>query len=214
MKLLIPLIAATGLLAQNSHPIIDNDRVRVLRVVDQPHHQGSLHKHEWNRVMIYLQAGTEDLKYADGTKVPLTWHAGEAKWSPASGMHVSEPTSPQPVTIIEIELKKPAGSATATPNPLDPVKVDPQHYFVAWENDQVRVLHVKMGAHQSAPMHSHQLDRVVVYLTDQKIRVTTKEGKEETVEHRQGDVSWGTPAQHREENMNDQAFELYAVELK
>jgi uncharacterized RmlC-like cupin family protein len=214
MKLLIPFLAAAGLLAQNSHPVIENDQVRVLKVVDQPHHKGSLHKHDLNRVMIYLQAGTEDLTYQDAPQVHLTWSAGEAKWSPAGGLHTSELTSAQPVTIVEIELKKPAGAAVSTPNALDPVKVDPQHYSVAWENEQVRVLHVKMGAHQSAPMHVHQLNRVVVYLTDQKIRVKTPEGKEETVEHKQGDVSWGPPAQHREENVNDNAFELYAVELK
>ena len=193
---------------------IDNSQVKVLSVTVEPHQRTPLHQHAVNRVMIYLQAGRQNIDYQDGKKVVLDWKAGEAKWSPASGMHIAEITSDKPVTIVEVELKKSGNSAQVGTSALDPVKVDPKHYKVEFENDQVRVLRVKIGAKESAPMHEHVLNRVVTYLTDQNFRVTTAEGKMESVEHKAGDVSWGGPVKHTEENLSDKPFEVLVVELK
>ena len=55
---------------------------------------------------------------------------------------------------------------------------------------------------------------MVTYLSDQKLRVTTPDGKVETVEHKAGDVSFGAPAKHKEENLNSTPFEVMVVELK
>ncbi len=163
-------------LAQTSRTNIDNDQVKVLSVTVEPHQKTPLHQHAVNRIMIYLQAGRQTIDYQDGKKVVLDWRAGEAKWSPASGMHIAEITSDKPVTIVEMELKKPGSSAQAGTSSLDPVKVDPKHYKVEFENDQVRVLRVQIGAKETAPMHEHVLSRVVAYLTDQNFRVRGKSG--------------------------------------
>jgi hypothetical protein len=122
-------------------------------------------------------------------------------------MHVSEITSDQPVPVVELELKKPGGTTTKVNAALDPVKVDPGDYKVEFENSQVRVVRVKIGAHQKVPLHEHVLNRVVVYLTDQN-------GKTETVQHKAGEVSWGGPTKHREENLRDGPFEALVVEFK
>jgi quercetin dioxygenase-like cupin family protein len=205
---------ATALLAQNS-PVVDNDQVRVLKVTQQPHTKTRLHNHKINRVMIYMQPGKQEFDYPDlKKKSVLTWKAGEAKWSPASGNHIAEIVSDQPVTIMEIELKKPADPAKRATGPLDPVKLDAKAYKVVFENDQVRVLHVKIGPGQSTPLHEHGLNRVVTYLADQKMRVTTPDGKSEIVEHKAGDVSLAGPGKHKEENVNSTPFEVMVVELK
>ncbi len=144
----------------------------------------------------------------------LTWKAGDAKWSPAGGMHIAEIVSNNPVAIVEIELKKPGASPPVKPSPLDPVKVDPKLYKVEFENNQVRVLRVRIEPHQTSPMHEHVLNRVVTYITDQKLKVTTPDGKSEIVEHKAGDVGWGGPTKHKEENIADKLFEVVVVELK
>jgi len=200
--------------AQSSRTNIDNDQVKVLSVTVEPHQKTPLHEHVVNRVMIYLQAGRQNIHYQDGKKVLLGWKAGEVKWSPASGMHVAQITSDKPVTIVEVELKKPGSSAKAGTSTLDPVEVDPKHYQVEFENDQVRVLRVKIGGKETVPMHEHRLNRVVTYLTDQHFRVTTADGKAEPVEHKAGDLSWGVPAQHKEENLSEKPFVALVVELK
>ena len=47
----------------------------------------------------------------------------------------------------------------------DPVKVDGNHYKVEFENDQVRVLRVKVGAGEKSIMHQHP-DAVAIFMTD------------------------------------------------
>ena len=207
------LAAAAAFSAETTTPL-DNDQVKVLKVTQDPHVKTRLHQHTINRVMIYLQAGRQTFEPQGGTKVMMDWKPGEAKWSPAGGMHTAEITSDKPVTIVEVELKKPGSSAKAPSSPLDPVKLDPKSYKVELENDQVRVLRVKIGPHKTVPLHEHMLNRVVVYITDQNFRVTTPDGKAEAVQHKAGDVSWGGPTKHKEENLSDKPFEVVVVELK
>ena len=106
---------------------IDNDAVRVLNVVDQPHTPSALHRHEANRVMIYLTPGDLTVRYQDGKVEEQHWKAGQVAWSPAGGMHISENVGSAPLHIIEIELKKPASKPPARNPKLDPVKIDPKH---------------------------------------------------------------------------------------
>ena len=208
------LTICTLLPAATPETLIENPQVRVVRAVDLPHSPGQLHKHERNRVMIYLQAGSETITSADGKKQNLTWKAGEARWSPAGGMHTSEITSDAPVTIIEVELKKEGNPSKQAGGPLDPVKLDPQTYKVEFENSQVRVLRVKMAPQHHVPMHEHALDRVVVYLTDQNSSMTAPDGKTDVAKHKAGEVSWGLPTRHQEVNLNDKPMEVVVAELK
>jgi uncharacterized RmlC-like cupin family protein len=207
------LFACAALYAQQP-PLLDNDQVRVIKAVDQPHHKGALHEHKMNRVMVYLNPGKQELHYQDGKVVKMDWKAGEVKWSPASGMHTSEVTSDAPVTIIELELKKSGGTPKKVQTALDPIKIDPANYKLEFENDQVRVSRVKMTAHQKVPEHEHVLNRVVVYITDQNTRMTASDGKVDNAQHQAGEVSWGVPVKHHEENLNDKPFEAVVVEFK
>lgn len=200
--------------AEQARTVVDNDQVRVIDVTVQPHEKTRLHDHKVNRVMIYLQPGHQNLNYQDGKKVVQSWKSGEAKWSPASGMHIAEITSDNPVTIVEVELKKAGDPSKSATGPLDPVKVDAKMYQVLMENDQVRVVHAKIGVGKSTPLHEHMLNRVVVYLSDQKLRVTAADGKSDIVEHKAGDVAFSGPAKHKEENINTVPFEVLVVELK
>jgi uncharacterized RmlC-like cupin family protein len=215
MRSITLLLAATSLYAAETvQTPIDNDQVKVLNVVVQPHEKTRLHEHKVNRVMIYLTPGTQQLNYEDGHKVVIDVKGGDVKWSPASGKHIAEITSEKPVNIIEVELKKPANNSPVPTSALDPTKIDKKHYKVLMENDQVRVLRVKIGPHESTPTHEHMLNRVLVYLADQNIRVTTPDGKADTLQHKAGETSWGTPAKHKEENMSDKLFDVVVVELK
>ena len=208
------LAMAAALSGQGPQVPIDNDQARVVKVVDQPHAKGQPHEHKLNRVMIYLTSGRQEVTPQGGKTVVSEFKAGDVKWSPASGMHVSEITSGQPVTMVEVELKKPGDPARKANAPLDPVKVDPNDYKVEFENSQVRVVRVKIGAHRKVPLHEHLLNRVVVYLTDQNGTMTTPDGKTETAQNKAGEVSWGGPTRHREENLRDGPFEAVVVEFK
>ena len=194
--------------------LLDNADVKVIRALEKPHVKGKFHEHKLNRVMIYLQPGRQRFEYQDEMKSAVfTWHAGDVEWSLAGGMHAPEVVSDDPFNIVEIELKtrgaeKPIGAG------LDPLKVDPRHYTLEFENAQVRVLRVRIEPGGVAPMHEHSVDRVTVFLTDQDFRSTDPTGKIEVSKHIAGDVVWGTPLKYAEKNVSSKPFEVVTVEIK
>ena len=95
----------------------------------------------------------------------------------------------------------------------DPVKVDPKHYKVEFENDQVRVLRIQYGPGEKSPMHSHP-DGVQVFLTDVHAKFTYPDGKSEEVTGKAGQAVWHPAFAHAPESLSDKSFELILVELK
>ena len=102
------------------------------------------------------------------------------------------------------------GAAT---NAQDATKVDPKHYKVLLENDQVRVLRITYGPHEKSVMHSHP-PGVVVYLTDARGRFTMPGGKAQDAVTKAGTVVWTDATTHMPENTGDKDFEVIQVELK
>src|SRR5205085_2173751 len=120
--------------------------------------------------------------------------AGEVRWSPAGGPHTSENVSDRPFQIVDIELKNRPNPAPAASSDLDPLKADPKHYTLEFENDQVRVARVRFGPLEKGVLHEHKLNHIVVYLTDQA------RGKA-------GTMRLDAPETHAEENPLDRAVE-------
>jgi quercetin dioxygenase-like cupin family protein len=214
LSVLLCFTLLAALDVQPSATLFENPQVKAVRALEKPHIKGKAHEHKSNRVMVYLQSGRQRFEYPDGRPAEVfDWKAGQVKWSPSNGMHAPEVVSDAPFNIIEVELKNP-GTGAAVTSALDPPKIDPKQYKVEFENDQVRVLRVKIGPHETAPMHEHALNRVTVFLTDQDFRVTTKDGKVESVQHKAGEAAWGTPVTHKEENLSGKAFEAVVAEVK
>ncbi|HEX4771628.1 MAG TPA: hypothetical protein VH351_12395 [Bryobacteraceae bacterium] len=207
--------AALGAITiEPSATLFENDEVKIVRALEKPHVKGKFHSHAQNRVMIYFQSGRQRFEYQDGRQPEVfDWTAGEVKWSPADGMHLPELISDEPLNIIEVELKKPGTGKPISDN-LDPVKLDPKHYRVEFENAQVRVLRAKIEAHGITPMHEHSVNRVTVFLTDQEFRTTDSGGGSRIVKHHAGEAVWAPPTTHIEENLSDKPFEVIAVEIK
>lgn len=95
----------------------------------------------------------------------------------------------------------------------DPVKVDPKHYTVEFENEKVRVLRIKFGAREKSPMHSHP-PVVGVFLSPHHSRHTFADGTIQDMHGKAGDVQYMDKTEHAPENPSDTPFELIAVELK
>lgn len=195
------LLAAVTLLGQTpSNVKIDSPQARVLVVTEQPHHPSALHEHPMNRVMIYLGSGQMLRRTPDGKMRKLEFKAGDVRWSPAEGPHTSEYIADHPFQLVEIELKNQPQPHIEMPA-NDPLKADPKHYSLEFENDQVRVLRVRFGPHEKGVLHEHKLNHIVVYLNDQA------KGKA-------GEVRLDEPMTHTEENPLDHAVERIAVDLK
>ena len=95
----------------------------------------------------------------------------------------------------------------------DPVQVDPKHYKVEVDNDQVRVVRFRLGPKESTPMHEHP-PGVVTLLTDARLKFTLADGKTEERTATAGSVRYRPAVKHSVENLNDTDVELIEVELK
>ena len=95
----------------------------------------------------------------------------------------------------------------------DPVKVDPKHYKVEFENENVRVLRISYGPGEKSVMHYHP-NAVAVYITDGMTRMTTPDGKSQDMPAKAGGTSWTAAGSHLPQNVGNKAFEVILVELK
>ena len=95
----------------------------------------------------------------------------------------------------------------------DPVKVDPKHYSVVSENDQVRILKAHYGPHEKSVMHSHPAT-VAVFTSDTKGRFTFPDGKSQDFSSKAGDAQYAPAVTHLPENTGRKAFDVIVVELK
>jgi hypothetical protein len=150
--------------------------------------------------VIYLTSGHLIRSTAAGGTQTIDFNAGDVRWSPADGPHTTEYIADRPVQIVEIELKTKPQAPVAF-SAIDPLKADPKHYSLEFENEQVRVLRVRFGPHEKGVLHEHSLNHIVVYLTDQA------RGKA-------GEVRLDEPMTHTEQNPLDHAVERIAIDLK
>jgi len=95
----------------------------------------------------------------------------------------------------------------------DPVKVDPKHYAVVSENDEVRILRVHYGRGEKSVMHSHP-DSVAVFLADQKAKMTHPDGKSEEMSVKKDEAVFTPAGVHLPENIGSGPIDLILVELK
>jgi len=200
----VTLVPGSGLHAQNAAaaitPRLDTPQARVVVATLQPRTPAVARDgHATNRVLIYLDDGV--MTRTEGEQsAKIEFRRGDVRWRPASGAYIAENISDHPIRILEIDLKGAPGGALPV-TPLDPAKVDPQHYKVAFENEYVRVLRIHYDAHEKGPMHEHILNRVVLYLNDQNAA-------------KADEVRMAGAAKHAEENAAGQPADRIAVELK
>ena len=104
--------------------------------------------------------------------------------------------------------------AASTVTAQDPVKADPKHFKVEFENDQVRVLRFHGDAHGNIRLHELSLPRVRVALTDDHTKSTSPEGKVTETSAKAGEATWTDAQKHTSENLSDKAVEEIQVEIK
>lgn len=95
----------------------------------------------------------------------------------------------------------------------DPVKVDGNHYKVEFENDQVRVLRIKVGPGEKSIMHQHP-NAVAIFLTDVNGKFNFPDGTSQDVTSKAGEARWTPAITHMPENVGTQPFEVILVEMK
>jgi len=95
----------------------------------------------------------------------------------------------------------------------DPIKTEPRHYKLDFENDKVQVVSVHYGPHEKSSLHEHP-GGVVVALTEGHLRFTDENGKTREAFSKPGEVRWYAPFKHRVENLSDTAYDAVYVGIK
>ncbi len=190
--------------------VFENDRVRVLHFHEPGHSKLPMHSHP-----AYVTVGftTDDSKYTfpDGKTSDQRTKADDVTYSKGI-THAYENLSDTASESVMVELKKPGADAAAKTT-LDPVKLDPKHYKVVINNDQVRVLRAKYGPHEKSVMHEHPAS-VAVFMSDGHAKFTLPDGTSQDNNAKAHDATWADAGKHLPENVGDAPLEAIVIELK
>ena len=103
--------------------------------------------------------------------------------------------------------------ATASALGQDPVKVEPKHYTLNFENEKVQVVSVIYGPHEQSGLHDHP-GGVVVSITEGHLRFTDENGKTREVYAKPGEARWYPPFKHRVENLGETTYRAVYIGMK
>jgi quercetin dioxygenase-like cupin family protein len=95
----------------------------------------------------------------------------------------------------------------------DPLKVEPSHYKLAFENEYVQVVNVHYGPHEKSSLHAH-MGGVVVVLTAGHLQFTDEIGKTHEVFAKPGEARWYPPFKHKVENLGDSSYNAVYIGIK
>ena len=196
---------------------VENQWVRAFREMMAPRETMPMHQHPApGAVIVFLTDRHNRLTSPAGAARELRDHAGDVMWAPASA-HRSENLTDTPFEAVQIEPRHP-GSAPRkfTVDKMDATLIDPEHYHVELENEYARVLRVTIGPHEKLRLHKHpDTGAVLVYLTDQNMRITLTDGTSRPSHYSARTVRWVEPGPaHVDENLSDAPLRFIRVELK
>lgn len=120
-------------------------------------------------------------------------------------------TSQKILTVVPLLLLA-AVVGAAVPTPLDPVKVAPHIYELAFQNERVRVLRQTLRNGETQPLHAHP-DRLLVYLQTCAWMEDDEQGGRRMQEFEYGEVAWADAVTHGGEN-NEVVQECKVLEIE
>jgi quercetin dioxygenase-like cupin family protein len=145
-------------------------------------------------------------------------HAGDVTCGDAED-HLPENIGAADAEVIQLELKnrktfdnaKTGKSLTVSSkrNVPDAISADPGHYSVEFENDAVRLLHIKIPPGEKVPMHAHPANCVV-----ELKNWTAGGGAGQATEVKAGEVNCVDAEAHEGANVGKTTAEMVVVEFK
>ncbi len=95
----------------------------------------------------------------------------------------------------------------------DPLKVEPKHYQLRFENEHVQVVNIHYGPHEKSEMHEHP-GGVVVVISGGHLKFTDQNGKVTEVYSKAGEARWFPPFKHKVENVGDEPYNAVYIVVK
>jgi hypothetical protein len=165
--------------------------------------------------MIYFQPGTNTIRYPDGKVAPEHFHVGDVQWNNAMGTHTATITAAGPVDIVHVELKSPPHMVpTVKTTARDSRMVDPAHFKLELDNNQVRVLRLHLAKGEKTRAYEEPFERLLVPLTPARLKIVDAKGAAKAAQYQPGEVQWLMPGAEADENVGDTPYEAILVEFK
>lgn len=207
MRLALLLLFGAPLLAQS--PAFENERVRVLTPRYAPGEGRAMHEHP-ARVMVALTPVHIRQTLKDGSVSEPKLEAGAVRFA-TPVHHAVVNVGGGPLELVEVELlARPARSTAAL---VSHPAQDPAHLTVDVDNEQVRVLRLRLGPRETSAL-LRQGAGVTVALGAAHLRFDGPDGRSEERRLARGAASWQPAAAHSVANLGDQPVELISIEPK
>jgi len=95
----------------------------------------------------------------------------------------------------------------------DPVRTDPSHFKLDFQNNRVRVLRLTMKGSEGTPIHEEP-DILAVCLRECHVRLTRPDGKIQDLHMKAGDTRWVWEDTRSEKNLGKEPLEMLLIEIK
>jgi hypothetical protein len=87
----------------------------------------------------------------------------------------------------------------------------PEFGRVEFENEAITVVRMHMAPHERTPMHDIVSPRLVIWLTDVRLRDTGADGLVSEYIRSAGSIDWVTPRRHMGENLSDHSLDFLTI---
>ena len=225
-KVIEPDAMDGAIASPENHTVLYEDRdVRVLEVHSAPHTREKMHTHARPAVMYIDSQGAG--RYFTPEDMNARSHPTDPNFKPRivaggpEGLHATENTGDVPFHAIRVEFKHPGCSLDGSPvkalGPEDAVVVAPEFHTVLLENDDVRVLDVRLPPHTKEPSHTHVWSGFFYVVQDDPLRYFTPERSNPPVANVTPNmtiVPVAPEGPHWVENVGDAPLHLVRFELK
>lgn len=204
-RLALLLLLAQPAWAQS--PAFENESVRILTPRYAPGEGRAMHEHP-ARVMVALTSVHIRQTLKDGSVSEPKLEAGAVRFAPPVH-HAVVNLGAGLLELVEVELlPRPGRKGTVL---VSHPAQDPAHLTVELDNEQVRVLRLRLGPHESSAL-LRQGERVTVALGDAHLRLDGPDGRSEQRRLSRGSAAWQAATTHTVVNLGDQPVELVSIE--
>jgi hypothetical protein len=154
------------------------------------------------------------IKWTEGDQVSdKTWQKGDVHWHEAIEHAVENIGETEANYLVITRKENPLPETGNYSINQDASQSDTDHATAVFENDNVRVVEVKIAAGDSQPMHDG-VNRLIYSITAYKIEYTSDQMDTKEMTMNAGDIHWHTSDQHAVKNIGETLAHYVIFEFK
>ena len=200
---------------EHAHAELENKHVRVVRLAVPAHESVLLKGLTVESAVVSLRPAS--LKVIPEKGTPDRWEAtvGSATWMRGGVGHSLENTSDAVAEVLVVELRNSYafGQVSVPRSTFDPVVLDPRHFRVPLENEQLRVLLLHIGPHE-VTLDAQFSAGVLISLDDAHTNKAWADGAHDEDRRITGAVSWEKEGLYSIQNLDEEPLDSVLLELK